>query len=152
MKRGGRAWLLAAAALLAGCGSALTSTGGYPNVRILGDVLTPTAGPPAVVDDAWHRNAAFAVRLLAGWTAETAPAWHSPGVTFRNGPCTALTVTLRPYQPDIPDECEDQPLRFVMRGGKVNGLTVLTAAMVPVEDWPSVADDYAALAASVRAP
>ncbi len=152
MRRCGRALLLGVAVLLAGCGGALTSTGGYPNVRILGDVLTPTAGPPAVIDDAWHRNAAFSVRRLAGWTTETAPAWQPPGVTFRSSPCTALTVTLRPYRPDIPEECEDLPLRFVLSGGKVNGVTVLTAAMTPVEDWPTVADDYAALAASVRAP
>lgn len=140
------------AAALAGCGADLGSLGGYPDVRILSDVLTPTAGPPSVVDAGWQRTEAFAVRIPAGWQAETPPAWASNAAAFRAGPCTTLTVTLRPFASRIPKDCEDAPMRFVLRGRPINGQTVLVVAMTPVDEWPATAPVYAALADSMRAP
>jgi hypothetical protein len=138
--------------VLAGCAADLSGLGGYPNVRILADVLTPTAGPPSVVEAAWQRTGAFAARIPAGWQAETPPAWASEAAVFRAGPCTTLTVTLRPYAARVPDACDELALRFVLRGRPVNGQTVLVMAMTPIEDWPAIAPVYDAVIASVRAP
>jgi hypothetical protein len=137
---------------LAGCGADLSGLGGYPDVRILSDVLTPTAGPASVVDANWQRTSAFAARIPAGWQAETPPAWASEAAVFRAGPCTTVTVTLRPYAARVPEACDAVPLRFVLRGRPIDGQTVLVVAMSPVEDWPAVAPVYDAVAASVRAP
>lgn len=153
MKRKTGALALAIAVLaLAGCGADLGAMGGYPDVRILSDVLTPTAGASSVIDAAWQRTGAFAVRIPAGWQAETPPAWAANAAVFRAGPCTTLTATLRPYRSRVPAECKDMPLRFVLRGRPVNGQTVLIVAMTPVDDWDAVAPAYTALAESARAP
>ncbi|HYO87003.1 MAG TPA: hypothetical protein VER79_00025 [Candidatus Limnocylindrales bacterium] len=153
MKRLGGVLLFGLLAVaLAGCGADLGSIGGYPDVRILSDVLTPTAGPPSIVEAAWQRTEAFAARIPAGWQAETPPAWASTAAVFRAGPCTTLTVTLRPYASRVPRDCKDTPLRFVLRGDKVNGEAVLVVAMMPIDDWPLVESAFTALAASVRAP
>ena len=128
---------------LAACGP--TTSGSYPNVRILADVLTPTAGAPVVVSGSWAQTSAFAVRIPPGWQTRTPPASASPGMVFEGGSCTTITVTVLPVASDPPDECDDVPLRFVMRGQKVNGQTVLIVAMAPVEGWEQVRGVFEAI-------
>lgn len=146
--------LLASGALLAlaACGGGLTSSGGYPDVRILADVLTPTAGPPAVIGSMWAVTEAFAVRHLPGWTVETAPAGRAPAIAYRQSPCTAIVIAPYPYPAPIPEACEDLDLRVVERGVRVDGQTILVLALAPVEDWAAVEPAFAEAARSVRAP
>lgn len=138
--------------VLAACGGGLTSSGGYPDVRILADVLTPTAGPPAVIGSVWASTEAFAVRHLPGWTVETAPAARAPAITYRQSPCTAIVIAPYPYPAPIPEACEDLELRVVERGLRVNGQTILVLAIAPIEDWAAVEPAFAEAARSVRAP
>ena len=144
--------VIGVALLLTGCGSALQSSGSYPDVRILSDVLTPTGGPPVRVDDAWSRTEAFAVRNLPGWTVETAAASRAPAVTFRQGPCTAITVAPYPHPTVIPEACEDVPLRVVLRGTTVAEQTILIVAMAPEADWAATEPAFAAVARAVTEP
>jgi len=139
-------------AVLTACGGGLTSSGGYPDVRILADVLTPTAGPPAVIDSAWAVTEAFAVRHLPGWTVETPPAGRAPAITYRQGPCTAIIIAPYPYPAPIPEACEDVELRVVERGVRVDGQTILVLALSPVEEWAAVKPAFVEAARSVRAP
>ncbi|MBL8148028.1 MAG: hypothetical protein JNL34_16750 [Anaerolineae bacterium] len=146
--------LLASGALLAlaACGGGLTSSGGYPDVRILADVLTPTAGPPAVIGDVWATTESFAVRHLPGWTVETAPAGRAPAIAYRQSPCTAIIIAPYPYPAPIPEICENLDLRVAERGLRLNGQTILVLAIAPIEEWASVEPAFAEATRSVRAP
>ncbi|MFN8378332.1 MAG: hypothetical protein U0452_06625 [Anaerolineae bacterium] len=146
--------LLAGGALLAlaSCGSGLTSSGSYPDVRILADVLTPTAGPPVVIGDVWTTTDSFAVRNPPNWTVETAPAYRAPAIAYHQGPCTAVFIAPYPYPAPIPETCETVDLRVVERGVRVNHQTILVLAMAPIDDWESVEPAFAEVAQSVRAP
>lgn len=141
-----------ALAVLTSCSGGLVSSGSYPDVRILADVLTPTAGPPAVIGEVWAVTESFAVRNLPGWTVETAPARRAPAIAYRQGPCTAIIVAPYPFPAPIPEACEEIALRIVERGVRVNGQTVLVLAISPLEDWAAVEPAFVELAASVRVP
>lgn len=140
------------ALMLAACSADLSSMSTYPDVRILSDVLTPTTSAPSVIDLPWQRTEVFEVRVPAGWQAETLPAQAEAGAIFRAGPCTTLTVALRPYATRFPKDCKGTPLHFMLRGRLVNGQMVLIMAMSPMDDWAEIAPVYAALIESVRAP
>jgi hypothetical protein len=137
---------------LAACNTDLTSSGRYPNVRVLSDVLTPTAGPPVSVSDNWATTESFTAHNPPGWAIETAPASRAPAITYRQGPCTSITVAPYPHPAAIPEACRDAPLRVVLRGVKIAGQTILIIGQSPPDEWAAVEPVFAAVAASVRAP
>ena len=137
---------------LAACNTDLTSSGRYPDVRVLSDVLTPTAGPPVLISAQWATTDSFAARNPPGWAVETAPASRAPAVTYRQGPCTSVTVAPYPHPAAIPEACRNAPLRVVLRGVNLAGQTILILAQSPPDEWAAVEPVFAAVADSVRAP